>query len=373
MTTALAGRYDIVKPLGGGSFGQTFLARDHLLPGHPLCVVKQLKPKQRDPQVLLTAKRLFDREADMLYRLGSHDQIPHLLAHFEQDGEFYLVQDFIEGTPLDQELVAGNRWDESSLVALLQDILEVLAFVHQQNVIHRDIKPANLIRRAKDHKIVLIDFGAVKEVRNLTSSETGQTAQTVAIGSPGYMPIEQQIGDPSFSSDIYAVGMTVLQALTGLPPEKLPSDPQTGEYPWAALSKDMLVSPGLVEILHKMVRRDHFQRYQNATEALQAVQALSNWLKGDREAALKLCAVSPGQSVCLEDPTGQVPLESNFYVERSALETRYCQEIVKQSSLLRIKAPLDMGKSSLLARILHHAESQGYRTVLVSIGSMSPF
>ena len=368
MPTALAGHYDIVKPLGGGAFGQTFLAKDYHLPGCPLVVVKQLKPKQRDPEVILTAKRLFEREADTLYRVGTHPQIPRLLAHFEQDGEFYLVQERIDGKSLDQEFIEGQPWSEADVVVLLQDILQVLAFVHQEQVIHRDIKPANLIRRAKDNKIVLIDFGAVKEVRNLEASNNRQPNHTVAIGSPGYMPIEQQLGNPHFSSDIYAIGILALQALTGFPPEELPSDPKTGEYHCAFLNATSSVSSGLVQILNKMVRRDYLQRYQDAGEALRAIQALNSGINNNNEAISKPCLLSSVQASCLEDPTGQVPLNSPFYVERSILETRYCQEIVKQAALLRIKAPLNMGKSSLLARILNHAENQGYRTVLVSLG-----
>jgi serine/threonine-protein kinase len=164
METTLAGHYQIVRHLGGGGFGQTFLAKDSHLPGEPLCVVKQLKPKAADNATLEMAKRLFNREAQTLYRLGDHDQLPRLLAHFEQDDEFYLVQEYIEGQPLDRELAERTQLSEASVIPLLQDILEVLVFVHQQNVIHRDIKPANLIRRSKDGKIVLIDFGAVKEV-----------------------------------------------------------------------------------------------------------------------------------------------------------------------------------------------------------------
>ncbi len=272
METTLAGHYQVVQPLGMGGFGQTFLAKDIHLPGNPLCVVKQLKPKVNDAATLQTAKRLFEREAEILYRLGDNDQIPRLLAHFAQDGEFYLVQEYIEGQSLDQELAQREQLRESSVIRLLHDILQVLAVVHQQNVIHRDIKPANLIRRSKDGKIVLIDFGAVKEVRNQALHAHGQTSLTVAIGSPGYMPCEQQSFRPQFSSDIYAVGMVCLQALTGLSPKKLPQDSETGEYCCAVLNTS--ISPGLAAFLDKMVRYDYRQRYKNAMEALDALEHL---------------------------------------------------------------------------------------------------
>jgi serine/threonine protein kinase len=272
METILASRYQIVRHLGGGGFGQTFLAQDSHLPGKPICVVKQLKPKVNDPSTFETAKRLFDREAETLYRLGSHDQIPRLLAHFEQDKEFYLVQEFIEGRPLDLELTVGKQFDETTVIALLQDVLQVLAFVHQQNVIHRDIKPANLIRRHRDSKIVLIDFGAVKQMNQPAINPTGQTSFTIAIGSPGYMPIEQQSFKPHYSSDIYAVGIVCLRALTGVHAQQLPRDPKTDEITCELLKDRIAISPGLAAILDRMVRYDYRQRYENAMEALIALQ-----------------------------------------------------------------------------------------------------
>ncbi len=271
MENILAGRYQIVKYLDGGGFGQAFLARDSHLPGYPFCVVKKLKPIVSDPATLKTAKRLFNREAETLYKLGNHDQIPRLLAHFEQDEEFYLVQEFIEGQTLDQELIPGNQLSEEYAIGLLKDILQVLSFVHQQHVIHRDIKPANLIRRSRDSKIVLIDFGAVKEV-SMSANAQGQTGLTVAVGSPGYMPSEQLSFKPRLSSDIYAVGMVGIQALTGLLPRQLHPDPRTGELSFASFSALAPVSPGLAAILEKMVRYDYRQRYQNATEALHALE-----------------------------------------------------------------------------------------------------
>lgn len=276
MNTKLATHYQIVRHLGGGGFGQTFLAKDTHLPGHPLCVVKKLQPTVKDSATLEIAKRLFEREAETLYRLGNHDQIPRLMANFEQDAEFYLVQEYIEGNPLDQELTPGKKMGETYAIALLQSILQVLAFVHQQKVIHRDIKPANLIRRSKDSKIILIDFGAVKEVSSqATKVVGGETSLTVAVGSPGYMPSEQQAFKPHFSSDVYAVGIVCLQALTGLPPKKLPKD-ESGEFQFPVITKIASFSSGLVEILDKMVRYDYRQRYETATEALEAVEQLIN-------------------------------------------------------------------------------------------------
>jgi len=266
----LASRYKIVKHLGAGGFGQTFLAQDTQLPGKPLCVVKQLKPQSNDPYTLQVARRLFDTEAKILYKLGDYDQIPRLLAHFEENREFYLVQQFIEGEELSQEMTRGQRWSEVQVIALLQDILKTLAFVHQENVIHRDLKPTNLIRRRMDGKIVLIDFGAVKEIIPKSTNSVGQSGFTVGIGTLGYMPSEQANGKPKLSSDVYAVGVIAIQALTGLDPGRgqLPEDSKTGEIIWRNYAQ---VNPKLANVLDKMVRHDFRQRYPSAAEALQAL------------------------------------------------------------------------------------------------------
>jgi tetratricopeptide (TPR) repeat protein len=212
-----------------------------------------------------SARRLFNAEAEALYELGNHDQIPRLLAHFEENRQFYLVQEFIEGTLLTEEIYAGYSLPEAQVVEIIQDILTTLCTVHDHQVIHRDIKPSNLIRRHHDRKIVLIDFGSVKQVSSLPIEEQGQMSITVAIGSLGYMPNEQLAGQPCLSSDIYAVGILALQALTGLDPKRLPKDPRTSELMWREL---VTVKPALADVIDKMVRYDFRQRYANAREAL---------------------------------------------------------------------------------------------------------
>ncbi|MEH2166838.1 MAG: serine/threonine-protein kinase [Nostoc sp.] len=259
----LRNRFEIIKHLGSGGSGDTYLAIDLDLPGQPHCVVKHFHPKDSSPAVLPIAKKLFDREAEVLYQLGNdHDQIPRLFAHFNEDGDFYLVQEFIDGHALTQEIVPGQRLNENTVLNLLKDILEVLAFVHQHDIVHRDIKPQNLMRRSSDGKIVLIDFGSIKKIGALGAG------LTIAVGTPGYMPSEQAKGKPKLCSDIYAVGMIGIQALTGLIPEQLPEDPSTGEVIWRDKAQ---VSDSLANILDTMVRDRYSQRYQSATEALQAL------------------------------------------------------------------------------------------------------
>ena len=272
----LASRYQIIRVLGAGGFSQTYVAQDTHIPGNPTCVVKHLKPASNSPSLLTTARQLFQREAETLVKLGKHEQIPQLLAYFEEDEEFYLVQEFIEGETLATELPAGQSWQEQQVMQLLEEILGILVFVHSHGVIHRDIKPDNIIRRAWDNKLVLIDFGAIKQVQSQQISTEGEE-QTVApstrIGTPGYSPTEQDRGKPRPSSDIYALGMIGVQALTGVYPDQLQEDDETGELIWKHQAQ---VSPELAAILTKMVRYHFKDRYQSAEEALLALQLLKN-------------------------------------------------------------------------------------------------
>lgn len=271
LESLLRSRYRLVSVLGAGGFGQTYLAEDTENLEQPRCVVKQFKPVKDDDQFLSIARRLFDTEVKMLERLGQHPQIPAFLDFFEENGEFYLVQEFIDGHPLSEELLPSHRLTEAEAIDLLRDVLGILSFVHSQQVIHRDIKPSNLIRRHADGKIVLIDFGAVKEIGTQLLSETEQKF-TVGIGTQGYTPSEQLAGRPRFCSDIYALGVTVIQALTGTQPTQLLVDPETGDLLW---QNQALISSGLRSILEKMVRYHFSQRYQSAQEVLQALERLA--------------------------------------------------------------------------------------------------
>jgi serine/threonine protein kinase len=161
---------------------------------------------------------------------------------------------------------------ESRIVTILKELLEVLSFVHSKNVIHRDIKPSNVIKRQSDGRLVLIDFGAVKALHDQILDDR-LFSGTIGIGTQGYMPPEQCAGNPRFNSDIYAVGMMGIQALTGLPPSQLKDDPQTGEVQWR---EKAIVSPPLAAILTKMVHYDFQKRYQSAITALQDLMKLTD-------------------------------------------------------------------------------------------------
>jgi WD40 repeat protein len=269
LTKRLDGRYQIVERLARGGFSQTYIALDLRRPGHPKCVVKHLNlAGDQTPDSLQVARSLFNREAEILEELGSHDQIPRLLAHFEEDQSFYLVQEFIEGKPLSAELGTGC-WNDAQTIQLLEETLNILHFVHQHQFIHRDIKPDNIIRRQQDNQFVLVDFGAVKQIPGANQEQT----TTTIVSSGIYTPPEQLEGNPRFNSDIYALGMTAIQALTGLSPEVLQQckDPSTGEIAFQSLPP---ISEELKAILSKMVRYYFKERYQTTAEVLEALQQL---------------------------------------------------------------------------------------------------
>ncbi|MBE9215055.1 protein kinase [Plectonema cf. radiosum LEGE 06105] len=268
----LRDRYKIIKQLGSGSFGITYLAEDLDLPDHPLCVVKNLRQSQ-DPEEFQAFIAFFNKEAKALYRLGNElNQIPRLFAHFQQGGEFYLVQEYIDGHDLSQEIFPGNKLNEAQVTQLLNEILEVLTIIHHKNIIHRDIKPQNLMRRKSDGKIILIDFGTIKEIQLKINSQE-QTNVSVIAGTNGYMPSEQFNGYPKLASDVYAVGMLGIYALTGIRPQELPKNPETFEVIWQDKAS---VSPKLANLLDKMVRSNFKERYQSAGEAMQGLTKLSS-------------------------------------------------------------------------------------------------
>lgn len=268
----LRDRYRIGSLLGQGGFGATFLATDTALPGEPSCVVKQLRPSATAPSFLAMARELFEREAQTLGRLGSHPQVPRLLDYFEDAQHFYLVQDYIGGHNLQEEIKRRGPFTEAGLRQFLSEVLPILQFIHAQQVIHRDIKPANLIRRDLDCKLVLIDFGAVKTQVNaaMAASTSEHTALTsFAVGTPGYAPAEQMAMRPVYASDIYSLGVTCIYLLTGKNPKDLGYDPATGNLKW---EENVDISASLATVLRKMLEIAVRDRYQSADSVLRALE-----------------------------------------------------------------------------------------------------
>ena len=285
----LTGRYLILEKLGAGGFSETYLARDKYLPQHPLCVVKCLKLPAHSTISLETAHRLFETEAHLLEQFGQHhNQIPTLFAYVQEQelDSTYLVQEYIEGENLSQWLTHGKRFSAKAAIALLLEMLPVLDYIHSHRVIHRDITPSNLIRRRRDGKVVLIDFGAADRLSETgTSLQPGPDLPLLEIGTPGYMPDEQRLGMAQINSDLYGLGILVIHLLTGVDPRQFKQDLISGELDWQLYLQPSSISPDLLVILNRMVRSRVSDRYQEAGEVLtdlQALPAAQRFQKGGR-------------------------------------------------------------------------------------------
>ncbi len=272
----LKNRYQVVKTLGAGVFGQTYIAVDIEQPDHPKCVIKQLKIACYQSSYLETVRLRFLSETQTLQHLGYHNQIPRLISCFEEYERFYLVQEFIEGHSLTTELPINKNqqdvdlWTEREIIVFLQDVLGILDFIHSHGVIHCDVKPENLIRRACDGKLALIDFGCIQPV------DFGMDAvlpiYRIPVTSLGYIPPEQFIGQTQPNSDIYALGMIAIQALTGLTPLQFKIDPHSNEIIWR--SPGTKVSDFMAAVLSKMIRYNFQERFQSAIEVIQVLKQI---------------------------------------------------------------------------------------------------
>ncbi|MCZ8192569.1 MAG: GUN4 domain-containing protein [Microcystis sp. LE19-338.1B] len=260
-------RYRALKLIGQGGFGKTFQAIDEDKPSKPYCVIKQFFPSAQGTGTLQKAAELFKEEAIRLDSLGRYPQIPELYAYFTaNDGRQYLVQEYIEGQNLEQELKEEGVFNEAKIKHLLSEILPILEFIHSKQVIHRDIKPENIIRRKSDNKLILVDFGAAKFVSPLNRSMTG-----TIIGSAEYIAPEQGNGKAVNASDLYSLGVTCLYLLTGISPFDL-FDGGEHQWVWRQSLVNNPVSNELGNILDKLIEFGTKKRYQSASEVLQALQ-----------------------------------------------------------------------------------------------------
>lgn len=274
MPLILVGRYLPLKLLARGGFGAAFLARDRYTPGMRRCVVKQFQPAGNLTQTQLQiAHQLFEREAEVLEELGSqNNQIPDLYAFFEltvpslqpnrQDKFFYLVQEYIDGKNLEEELQEKGRFSSTEVVEVLQAILPVLQFVHEHGSIHRDIKLSNIMRH-RNGRLYLLDFGAVKQVTTAAKGAKGSTG----IYSQGYAPPEQMTGGEIYpSTDLYALAVTAVILLTGKEPIEL-FDAYNNRWNW----RSHAISSAIADILDRMLSVTPNQRFQSAQEVLTAI------------------------------------------------------------------------------------------------------
>lgn len=286
--TLLNNRYQVIQVLGAGGFGETFLAEDAHMPSRRRCVIKQLKPITNDPQTYTMIQQRFEREAATLEYLGeASDQIPKLYAYFSENGQFYLVQEWIQGQTLTDLVNTNGPLDENAVKEILQSLLPVLDYVHSKGIIHRDIKPDNIILRnpiaysSSSHsrgsvggKPILIDFGAVKETIRSVVNTPGYLTKSLVIGTPGYMPSEQAVGRPVYASDLYSLGLTAIYLLTGKHPHQLQTNLQTGEVLWHNLAPS--VSPDFAMVLNQSIKPLASDRYTTASKMLHALQSTTS-------------------------------------------------------------------------------------------------
>ncbi|MBW4560370.1 MAG: serine/threonine protein kinase [Mojavia pulchra JT2-VF2] len=271
MQPLLNNRYRVIQTLGSGGFGETFLAEDTQMPSKRHCVIKQLRPIQNNLQIYQLVQERFQREAAILEDLGgSTDQIPTLYAYFQSEGQFYVVQELVEGQTLTAKVQQQGLLSESSVREILVNLLPVLEYVHSKRIIHRDIKPDNIILRHRDGKPVLIDFGAVRESMGTVVNSQGNPTSSIVIGTPGYMSSEQAAGRPVYSSDLYSLGMTAIYLLTGKQPQELESDPRTGEIIWQ--NHALNVSPTFAGVIDRAIAYHPRDRFPTAQEMLEALQ-----------------------------------------------------------------------------------------------------
>lgn len=273
----LGDRYQILREIGHGGFGRTYLSEDiHRF--RELCVLKEFAPQVQGSQALQKAESLFEREAGVLYQL-QHPQIPRFRESFraELHGQkrLFLVQDYIEGLTyqalLSDRRLQGRSFSEAEITQLLIQVLPVLEYIHQRGVIHRDIAPDNLIQRASDGLPVLIDFGGVKQIAATVASEfaPGPAYTATRLGKVGYAPPEQmQQGIVSPSSDLYALAVTVLVLLTGKEPQML-VDLRTLEWTWR---REVQLSYSLGAILDRMLAARPGDRFPSAMAVLQGLK-----------------------------------------------------------------------------------------------------
>ncbi|MDJ0705917.1 MAG: protein kinase family protein [Leptolyngbyaceae cyanobacterium MO_188.B28] len=276
MNKLLGGRYQPIRVIGSSQLGKTYLMADAHYPDFPKCIVKHLELPGKNPTTLKFISKFLKRKVGILEKLGEHDQIPEILAFFEEGRNFYIIQEYIPGHSLATELIPGKPWPEVDVIELLKELLEILIFAQAYGVIHCRIKPSNIIRRQTDGKLVLTDFGIAKEVNSQIMKAGGQLETADLTDTSVYLPPEQLNGQSHFSNDFYALGILAIQALTGLAPADLPtarqiSQSKTKPLAWQGKAQ---VNSELAIVINKAISPDPSRRYQRASDLLADLQGI---------------------------------------------------------------------------------------------------
>lgn len=274
----LGGRYQFIQALSTHQTGRTFLAADIHYPGHPKCVVRQLRLPTRNPMTRKFILGLLKKKVEVLEGIGQHEQVPSTFAAFDLNQSFYIVQEFIPGRSLQAELVVGQPWSQAAVLNFLREVLPVLAFAQDHGVVHGNLKPSKLIRHQLNNRLVVIDFGAIKAIsRNIANKDSTQVSELSSVGDRSYLAPEQLRNQSLFCSDHYALGMLAIQALTGLSPEELPTGQDTHQHQktMALLEGIPNLENNLSNLLARMVHPNPKLRYQKATEILSDLDRLN--------------------------------------------------------------------------------------------------
>lgn len=313
MSSLLLNRYKIVDSLGSGGFSDTFLATDTQIPSQRLVVVKRLKPANVSNSTSTELiEKLFEKEAAVLEELGNHsNQIPKLYSYFSDNDEFYLVQEYIQGKTLSAIAPIGSEQAKT----ILSSLLNTLQYIHSKGIIHRDIKPENIILRDSDYLPVLIDFGAVKESMGVVTLGSGSTVSSVVIGTRGFMAPEQSAGRSVFSTDLYALGLTIIYAMTKKLPVEFATSQLTGELDWQSHVSNL--DSQLKKVLDKAIKMEASRRYSTAEAMYQNLHSLVSSVQ-EVAATMETIQVAPSNEYVTKNSSGSnsqtvVSSSNSFY------------------------------------------------------------
>jgi serine/threonine protein kinase len=382
MPLLLDGRYVPLKLLGRGGFGAAFLARDRRIPGMRQCVVKQFQPAGNLTSTQLQlAQQLFEREADVLAQIGNQsEQIPDLFAYFEitvkswqseqQEQFFYLVQEYIDGQNLEEELAPRGTFTEEEALEVMREILKVLKFVHSEGIIHRDIKPSNIMRD-RHGKLYLLDFGAVKQVTNAPSGSAGSST---GIYSMGFAPPEQMSGGQVYpSTDLYALAVTILTLLTKKEAIQL-FDGYSNQWKWRSF---VSINSGVADILDRMLLPAANQRFQSAQEVLSALDSLTippTQLRPPKASVAKLSSQTQPPQAPIVPPPPAKPAFSTIELLSSAAFSGFEGALIAIALLSLVKSPIiTLAVSAIILGILIFAQTRRWieKLDLLIIGGIS--
>ncbi|MCJ8283205.1 MAG: serine/threonine protein kinase, partial [Rivularia sp. ALOHA_DT_140] len=267
MTKIMVERYRLLELLNGTPAGRSYLGKDTDEAGFSQCVIKQFLPPSTDIKLLKVSYNVLDTEAKPLQNLAEQDdRIQNLITFFVKNKNFYLVRKYIEGNPLNKEIVSREELGSEQVIKILTEVLELLVIIHSHGIIHRNLKPANIIRRKSDNKLILTDFGALQE------------AVSNVVGYSAYTPIEQNHGNAQFNSDIYTLGIIAIEALTGLTASDITTQKNIKNTSAEKIiwhPHNYKVNKKLAKIIDKMVHLNYQNRYQSATEVLQDLQNIN--------------------------------------------------------------------------------------------------